>query len=94
LECGFVLNLLASSAWQVAHVSDPTKSAGFVAAVFSATAACFLALAAYSDPELKNPGSAAIKAKHKRYRFIQPSAEPLHLPAPDDHYFVHQALAQ
>jgi hypothetical protein len=89
-----VLNLLASSAWQVAHVSDPTKSAGFVAAVFSATAACFLALAAYSDPGFDIPARVAINARNKRYRFIQPSAEPLHLPAPDDHYFVHQALAQ
>src|ERR1700679_4033942 len=73
LECGFVSNFLATSAWQVAQTSEPTKSPGSGAAAFCNVAACLFPLAAY--PTTDNPGSNAINPIHNRKRFIQPSAE-------------------
>jgi hypothetical protein len=64
---------LATSAWHVAQTSEPTKSAGFSAAAFVATAAFLFPLAAYT--RLETPGNSAINAIHIKKRFIQPSAE-------------------
>src|ERR1035441_2948513 len=63
-ECGLSLNFLATSAWHVAQTSEPTKSAGFSAAAFVATAAFLFPLAAYTRLETPDRKSTRLNSSH------------------------------